>query len=92
MNVVAPTTYFSTTRSMRSTIHKVTPAAPVSDVTVPSSCANTITPTCLKDLYNTTSYTPKSTSTNTLGIAGYLEEYANRADLQVGAVCDELRA
>ncbi|KZP30476.1 subtilisin-like protein, partial [Athelia psychrophila] len=80
IDVVAPTTYFGTTRSMKSTIHSVT--KPVSDVTVPSSCSNTITPTCLADLYNTTAYTPKATSTNKLGIVGYLEEYANRADLQ----------
>ncbi|KAF7983704.1 hypothetical protein HWV62_19635 [Athelia sp. TMB] len=78
VNVVAPTTYFSTTRSMRSTIHKVTPATLLSDV----ACGVTITPTCLRGLYNTTAYTPKSTSTNKLGIVGYLGEYANRADLQ----------
>lgn len=87
VNVVAPTTYFSTTRSMRSTIHKVTPAALLSDV----ACDVTITPTCLKGLYNTTAYTPKSASTNKLGIVGYLGEYANRADLQVGTACDEPR-
>ena len=89
VNVVAPTTYFSTTRSMRSTIHEVTPAALVSEVDV--LCSVTITPTCLKDLYNTAAYTPKSTNTNKLGIVGYLEEYANRADLQVGVTYVESR-
>ncbi|KZP13756.1 subtilisin-like protein [Athelia psychrophila] len=79
VDVVAPTTYFGTTRSMRTAIHSVTP---VSDVAVPLTCSVAITPTCLQDLYNTAAYTPKATSTNKLGIVGYLEEYANRADLQ----------
>lgn len=50
---------------------------------VPSSCARTITPACLQALYNTTGYTPKATAINKLGVAGYLEEFANDADLQV---------
>ncbi|THH15737.1 hypothetical protein EW146_g4775 [Bondarzewia mesenterica] len=49
---------------------------------VPSSCGSTITPACLRALYNTTAYTPKATSSNTLGVAGYLDEFANHADLQ----------
>jgi tripeptidyl-peptidase-1 len=50
--------------------------------TVPSSCGTTITPACLRALYNTANYVPKATSSNVLGVAGYLNEYANRADLQ----------
>lgn len=49
---------------------------------VPSSCARTITPACLQALYNTTGYTPKATAVNKMGVAGYLEEFANDADLQ----------
>ncbi|TFY80682.1 hypothetical protein EWM64_g3330, partial [Hericium alpestre] len=37
---------------------------------------------CLRALYNSTSYVTKATSRNRLGIAGYLEQYANFADLQ----------
>ncbi|KAL5536826.1 hypothetical protein ACEPAF_649 [Sanghuangporus sanghuang] len=50
--------------------------------TVPTSCNNQITPSCLKALYNTTGYTPQATDTNKLGVAGYLDEFANDADLQ----------
>ncbi|KAA1467000.1 subtilisin-like protein [Dentipellis sp. KUC8613] len=50
--------------------------------TVPSSCRQTITPACLRALYNTTTYVPKAAATNKLGIAGYLEEFASFADLQ----------
>ena len=97
VGVVTPTTYFSTMRSMRATSHlqpQVAPidndigmaaklVDPVSLATVPSSCATTITPTCLRALYNTSTYVPKATNVNSLGVAGYLSEFANDADLQV---------
>ncbi len=54
---------------------------PSSAATVPASCATTITPTCLRALYNTAAYVPAATSTNKLGIAGYLNEFANHVDL-----------
>ncbi|KAI0059034.1 subtilisin-like protein [Artomyces pyxidatus] len=54
---------------------------PGSAASVPSSCKSTVTPACLRALYNTTSYTPAATSKNVLGIAGYLEQYASHSDL-----------
>ena len=97
IGVVTPTTYFGTMRSMRAT-HFVQDdikaieddiavagllTDPTSLATVPSSCSTTITPACLRALYNTSTYTPSATSTNSIGVAGYLDEFANRADLQV---------
>ncbi|CAE7219215.1 unnamed protein product [Rhizoctonia solani] len=49
---------------------------------VPSSCSSTITPTCLKALYRTDSYTPKAGNSSSIGITGYLEQYASTSDLQ----------
>ncbi|CAE6410663.1 unnamed protein product [Rhizoctonia solani] len=49
---------------------------------VPSSCSSTITPTCLKALYKTDSYTPKAGNASSIGITGYLEQYASTSDLQ----------
>ncbi|KAB5591885.1 Tripeptidyl-peptidase I [Ceratobasidium theobromae] len=49
---------------------------------VPSSCGSTITPACLRALYRTNSYVPTAGSSNTIGITGYLDQYANEADLQ----------
>lgn len=46
---------------------------PVSNATPPSSCSSTITPSCLRVLYNTALYNPVSSATNTIGVAGYLE-------------------
>ncbi|CDO69652.1 hypothetical protein BN946_scf184851.g40 [Trametes cinnabarina] len=91
--VVAPTTYFGTMKSMKATsfIQKGRPIIetdadfarllknPSSLATVPTSCNTAITPACLRALYNTTSYTPAATSKNSLGVAGYLDEFANHA-------------
>ncbi|KAA1474154.1 subtilisin-like protein [Dentipellis sp. KUC8613] len=99
IDVVAPTTYFSSTRSMRTTSSKDPNGKIVQDdsitraeiaqllkkgqfATVPSSCKQTITPSCLRALYNSTSYVPKATDKNKLGVTGYLDIYANFADLQ----------
>jgi tripeptidyl-peptidase-1 len=95
IDVVTPTTYFGTMRSMKATSH-ILPVSdfkivddgtriavrPGADATVPSSCNSAITPACLRGLYNTANYVPAATSSNKIGIAGYLSEYANDKDLQ----------
>jgi tripeptidyl-peptidase-1 len=48
---------------------------------VPSNCSSTITPTCLRMLYNTLTYSPQATSTNKIGITGYQEQFASQSDL-----------
>lgn len=92
VDVVAPTTYFGTLRSMKATSFKQPNIKPVDsnvnvvvDAVDAKSCSSTITPSCLRALYKTASYTPKATDQNSFGIAGYLEEFANFADLQVRA-------
>ncbi|KAK0457859.1 peptidase S8/S53 domain-containing protein [Desarmillaria tabescens] len=85
IDVVSPTTYFGTLRSMRVTSFvEADISDEVADIsaTVPSSCASRITIACLQALYNTSGYVPSATDSNVLGVAGYLDEYANRNDLQ----------
>ncbi|KAH9008252.1 tripeptidyl peptidase A [Lactarius hengduanensis] len=53
-----------------------------SGVTVDASCNTTITVSCLKQLYNAVGYVPKATNKNAIALTGYLEEFANFADLQ----------
>ena len=48
---------------------------------VPSSCASTITPACLQALYGIPT-TSNAISTNILGVSGFIEQYANKADLK----------
>ncbi len=52
-----------------------------SRATIPSSCARTITPACLQAIYNIPS-TPATESSNKLAVTGFIEQYANKADLK----------
>ena len=58
---------------------------------VPASCANTVTPTCVLDLYGIPS-TKATQSSNTLGVSGFIEQFANNNDLQtfLGALRPDL--
>ena len=96
VQTVAPTTYFGSPRALRLTSKVVSngPTLPNGDVElqdasgtwapdarVPSSCSDKITPTCLRLLYKTLDYSPKATSTNKLGVTGYLGQFASQSDL-----------
>ena len=94
IGVVTPTTYFGTMRSMRATnflqpnskpvpVSAIAPESNSINAVPPTSCNTKITPSCLRTLYNTASYVVAGGSNNTLGVTGYLQEYANKADLQV---------
>jgi tripeptidyl-peptidase-1 len=49
----------------------------------PSSCnASAVSTQCLRDYYQTSSYSAKSASKQFIGISGFLEEYASYSDLQ----------
>ncbi|KAJ7249548.1 peptidase S8/S53 domain-containing protein [Mycena haematopus] len=93
IDVITPTTYFGTLHSMRSTSFIQPQAASlvdtadsfaseISPLAVPASCGSTVTPACVRAMYNTTNYVPAATTTNKLGVAGYLGEFANDKDLQ----------
>jgi len=89
VSVIAPTTYFGTMRAMKSQIFKgpfndqvPAPVATPPGVEAPT-CAAAITPECLVMMYNATGYVPTAKDKNVLGVAGYLDQFANYADLQV---------
>ncbi|KAF8801356.1 subtilisin-like protein [Phlegmacium glaucopus] len=89
IDVIAPTTYFGTFRSMKVTSFLQPELDTMLQDTIPGpdgkldpSCNTIITPACLRVLYNTSSYVPVSTDVNKLAVAGYLDEFANYADLQ----------
>lgn len=84
IDFAAPATYFGTMRSMRATSF-LQPEIKNAEDTQAADCNILITPACLKDLYKTTGYKVNVASNNTLGIAGYLENYANMNDLKVQA-------
>ncbi|KAF9643216.1 subtilisin-like protein [Thelephora ganbajun] len=90
VSVIAPTTYFGTMQAMKSHVlieelvdDQVSTSETVSTQTdVPDSCLRDITPACLFALYNAVGYKPAATDRNVLGVAGYLDQFANYADLQ----------
>ncbi|KAI0039128.1 subtilisin-like protein [Auriscalpium vulgare] len=49
---------------------------------VDASCNTTVTVSCLKQLYNAVDYVPAATKKNRIALTGYLDQFANLADLQ----------
>ncbi|KAI0080805.1 tripeptidyl peptidase A [Panus rudis PR-1116 ss-1] len=98
IDLVQPTTLFSTLRGMKTNFRfeddvqaKALVNADAPPIKVPSasggqvdaSCNGTITIHCLQQLYNAVGYKPLANTGNQIGITGYLEEFANIADLQL---------
>src|SRR6266702_2708584 len=93
VQTVAPTTFFSSTRTLQQTPHRNSvrvagapaTAAPRAPVTVLSSRdePEDVTPEYLRRLYKTFDYVPAATGKNSLGITGYNNEIPSRLDLTV---------
>ncbi|CAE6466677.1 unnamed protein product, partial [Rhizoctonia solani] len=82
IHLITPTTMFGGPRPHKATFHYEDLPNSKSAVVAPdASCNNTITISCLQALYNIGNYTA-TVKSNRLGIAGYLEEFGNFADLQ----------
>ncbi|CAA7260134.1 unnamed protein product [Cyclocybe aegerita] len=94
VDVVQPTTSFGRFQPFKSTIvpfdevpeplvnSLVEAESFGSAVTVDPSCNRTITISCLQQLYNAVGYVPSNNTKNSIGITGYLEQFANIQDLQ----------
>lgn len=78
--MVQPTTRFGQIRAQGSNSHRVE-LLTAPDRASSASCANTVTPTCLKTLYGTSSYTADADSGSKVGFCSYLQEYARYTDL-----------
>lgn len=61
---------------------KVQPATNLTTDAVPASCASTITPACLQALYGIPT-APATQSSNKLGVSGFIDQFAQTADLRV---------
>lgn len=96
IELVQPTTLFSRFRGMKATFHfdqsdqstSLVPDAPAINVPsasggrVNASCNTTVTVGCLKQLYNAVGFTPLQSDGNQVAATGYLDQFANIADLQ----------
>ncbi|KAI0090980.1 tripeptidyl peptidase A [Irpex rosettiformis] len=96
IELVQPTTLFSTFKRQATTFHfdkeeKFTQAVNAPPINVPTasggkvdaSCNTTITISCLKQLYNAVGYVPSAKNGNKVAVTGYLEQFANLQDLQL---------
>ena len=91
IDMIQPTTRFGQIRPQNGLVHDNEIIGPVGTASkyAPgdnginvSSCSNSITPQCLKELYNVKNFTADASNGNRLGIVGYLEEYAKYDDLE----------
>ncbi|KAI0365677.1 family S53 protease [Pilatotrama ljubarskyi] len=83
LDFVHPTTPFSgrVFDFVPSRADKPEPAVNLTSDAVPASCATTITPACLQALYGIPA-TLATTKSNTLGVSGFIEQFANQQDLK----------
>jgi tripeptidyl-peptidase I len=81
IDMIEPTTRFGQIRAQRSNVLKVEEAnfAKAADP-VDASCNTAITPACLADLYNFENYEVDTKGAVTIGVNGFLDQYARYAD------------
>jgi tripeptidyl-peptidase I len=82
IDMIQPTTRFGQTRPQFSLIRDKTILGQVGTIPIDSSCNVTITPTCLKELYNINGFMPSSNMNESgfIAVNGFLEEYAQHSD------------
>lgn len=73
----------STTSEYKGPFKQPTKASDPRHAAIDPACSNTITLKCLQQLYNTEGYVPKAAEKNSIGVTGYLEQYANEVDLNL---------
>ncbi|KAH7923658.1 subtilisin-like protein [Leucogyrophana mollusca] len=94
IDLVQPTIMFGRFRGLKSTLHwagsSSLASSPASGTItgpagnqVDASCNNTITLTCLRQIYNAVGYNTSATNGNKIALTGYLGQYANIADLEM---------
>lgn len=79
IDLIQPTTRFGQIRAERNQV-LYQDEAPFSINAVNASCNNAITPACLADLYNFADYKVNPSVNVTIGVNGFLEQYARHAD------------
>ncbi|OCB85378.1 tripeptidyl peptidase A [Sanghuangporus baumii] len=93
VELIQPTTMFARIKKQRTTFrwssHQDIPPFNHTKITLPNgisvdaSCNTTVTIDCLLELYNAVGFNASGTIGNQIGITGYLEQFANIADLQL---------
>jgi tripeptidyl-peptidase-1 len=84
IDVISPTVYFGKTRSAAPVISKShqLQARKSSPTEVSPACQTSITPSCLKEMYNVGDYVPKPAAGSRIGFGSFLNQSAQQADLK----------
>ncbi|TEY36183.1 hypothetical protein BOTCAL_0561g00030 [Botryotinia calthae] len=82
ITMIQPTTRFGQIRAQRSQIFREDFSALSLPTLNTTACNVTITPQCLRDLYNIGDYTAKANPESRLGVAGYLGQWAKYDGLE----------
>ena len=80
VDFISPTTFFGKTQAFRP-YHSYGSHAKFETRAVNASCADLITPQCLRELYNTVDYVPDKASGSKIGFGSFLNQSARYADL-----------
>jgi tripeptidyl-peptidase-1 len=83
IDMIQPTTRFAQIKPERNQIYDKQVVGAVGAALNVTACNSTITPTCLRDLYNIKGFTPSSDPEESgfIGVSGFLEQYAQFGDL-----------
>jgi tripeptidyl-peptidase-1 len=81
VDMVQPTTRFAQIKPERSQIIDKEIIGPVGTGLNATACNVSITPTCLRELYNIKGFTPDPEEGGFIGVSGFLEQYAQYGDL-----------
>ena len=80
IDLIDPTVFLGKATVAPPTYTKVKRGAPTKS-SIDAPCSTSITPTCLKELYNTVGYTPDPKSGSRIGFGSFLNESAIYSDL-----------
>ncbi|PCH42074.1 tripeptidyl peptidase A [Wolfiporia cocos MD-104 SS10] len=96
VDVIQPTTMFARFKGQATSYWFAEGERPVVDLSQPyipipsayngevnASCNGSITPTCLKELYNAVGYVPQAADKNHIACTGYLDQYADFEDFKL---------
>ncbi|KAJ7366057.1 family S53 protease [Mycena albidolilacea] len=78
---VHPASTFNNPTSLKPVLSAPKTSSGISTDATPASCATTITPACLQSLYGIPT-TAATESSNSIAVAGFIEQFANSADLK----------
>ncbi|KAG9124088.1 hypothetical protein FRC07_012889 [Ceratobasidium sp. 392] len=78
VDLIQPTTFFGSIHDAVPRVELEKRAPPTND----TECGLYVTPACLRKWYKTEGYVPQAADKNSIGITGYLGQYASSADLQ----------